>query len=93
MRSYEDPRALLGDPPTDSPDRKSRDGLGLTFYRHIAQLASNPAILDHNGLLVLEVGHTQSAAVMDILKTVGITRLRVWEDARHQQRVVVGRVG
>lgn len=87
VREYEDPQALLGDP-DGLPDSN-----GLTFYQHIAKLASNRDILAHDGLLVLEVGHTQRAAVMDILKAEGITSLRVWEDGQQKERVVVGRVG
>ena len=59
---------------------------GLDFYRRIAQEA--PAHLHPGGVLLLEVGHDQAAAVGRLLENAGFHGLRAHEDYQHIQRIV-----
>lgn len=86
VRDFEDPVALLGDPP-GAPDSQ-----GLTFYRDIARLVSQGHVLGADGWLVLEVGDGQARAVENIVHT--ITRMKnteIWTDQWGKERVVVAR--
>jgi methylase of polypeptide subunit release factors len=90
VKEYEDPRALLGDPP-DTPGAD-----GLTFYRAIARLVAQRGVLNEDGraVVVLEVGDKQAAAVETLLKTEGkLKRTEIWLDPWGKERVVVGRRG
>jgi release factor glutamine methyltransferase len=86
VRAFEDPAALLGDPP-GAPDTG-----GLTFYLDIARFVAQTPILTANGWLVLEVGDGQARAVENILHTVaGMKRTEIWADQWGKERVVVAR--
>jgi len=88
VRAFEDPAALLGDPP-GAPDTG-----GLTFYLDIARLIAQGRVLATNGWLVLEVGEGQARAVENILHTVTrVNDTEIWTDQWCKERVVVGRYG
>jgi release factor glutamine methyltransferase len=61
---------------------------GLRFYRRISELAKT--LLQPKGVLAFEVGHTQRAAVMEILKKDGYRERTALEDLSGISRVVVG---
>ena len=90
VKEWEDRRALLGDLPT----HRSRDGCegrGLMFYHRIAEIVSTDGVLAANGVVVLEVGHTQAEEVRKILGgTGGVSGTEVWEDPWGVPRAVVG---
>jgi methylase of polypeptide subunit release factors len=95
VRSYEDPRALLGDP-------SGYEGDGLAFYRRIADLL--PDVLrseeemDRDGLgglprVAVEIGAEQGKAVEEILRSSPggvVHRTEVWVDQYDRDRAVVG---
>ncbi|TFK54153.1 S-adenosyl-L-methionine-dependent methyltransferase [Heliocybe sulcata] len=86
VKDYEDPRALLGDPP-DSGDQH-----GLSFYHRIAQLTAEMKLLKPRGLLVFEVGDKQAHDVRTIVQEeAGIRDTEIWQDPWGKERVVVGR--
>jgi release factor glutamine methyltransferase len=86
VRAFEDPAALLGDPP-GAPDTG-----GLTFYLDIAKFVAQAPVLAPNGWLVLEVGDGQARAVENILHTVaGMKSTEIWTDQWGKERVVVAR--
>jgi len=86
VKNFEDPRALLGDP----PDTESRDG--LSFYRFIAQLVSQKETLSPDGLVALEVGEGQAEVVQKILRERGgMRKTDIWLDPWGNQRVVIAR--
>jgi len=86
VRDFEDPAALLGDPP-GAPDTG-----GLTFYLDIARLVAQPRVLATNGWLVLEVGDGQARDVEKILRTVARMKdTEIWTDQWGKERVVVAR--
>lgn len=86
VRDFEDPAALLGDPP-GAPDTG-----GLTFYLDIARLVAQARVLATNGWLVLEVGDGQAPAVEKILHTVARMKdTEIWTDQWGKERVVVAR--
>jgi len=86
VRAFEDPAALLGDPP-GAPDTG-----GLTFYLDIARLIAQGRVLAANGWLVLEVGDGQARAVENIIRTVArVNNTEIWTDQWGKERVVVGR--
>lgn len=90
VRDFEDPAALLGDPP-GAPDRR-----GLTFYHHIARAlrSAGGRVLADGALVALEVGDGQARAVERILlDETPLRRTEVWEDAWGKERVVVARGG
>ena len=90
VREWEDRRALLGDLLT----HRSGDGCkgrGLMFYHRIAEIVSTDGVLAANGVVVLEVGHTQAEEVREILgETGGVSGTEVWEDPWGVPRAVVG---
>ena len=90
VKEWEDRRALLGDLPT----RRLGDGCkgrGLMFYHRIAEIVSTDGVLAANGVVVLEVGHTQAEEVREMLgKTGGVSATEVWEDPWGVPRAVVG---
>jgi len=91
VKEWEDRRALLGDLPTRRSEDTSPKGLGLTFYHRIAEIVSIDGVLGTNGVVALEVGHTQAKVVRDILERVGIvSATEVWKDPWGVPRVVVG---
>lgn len=86
VRDFEDPAALLGDPP-GAPDTG-----GLTFYLDIARLVGQARVLATNGWLVLEVGDGQARDVEKILHTVARMKdTEIWTDQWGKERVVVAR--
>ncbi|KAF7977731.1 hypothetical protein HWV62_2800 [Athelia sp. TMB] len=90
VKDYEDPRALLGDPP--NADSGADDG--LTFYRAISRLVARPGVLsdDERAMVVFEVGDKQASAVESILQSEGgLPRTEIWRDPWGKERVVVGR--
>ena len=90
VKEWEDQRALLGDPPTDGSGEGSK-GRGLMFYHRIAQIVSTDGVLASNGVVALEVGHTQAERVREILVETGrVSATEVWEDPWGVPRVVVG---
>lgn len=79
VRDYDPEVALRGGP----------DGLGM--YRRIAAAAADCLTRKRNlGWVVLEVGATQSAAVMDLLRQNNFTALRAWRDLGGHVRCVAG---
>ncbi|KAG2355185.1 hypothetical protein BDR07DRAFT_1453767 [Suillus spraguei] len=87
VKNYEDPAALLGDP----PDSEEHDG--LTFYRFISQLLRQKGVLRDGSIVALEVGQTQADAVEGILhQSVGLRNTQVWKDPWNVKRVVLARV-
>jgi release factor glutamine methyltransferase len=70
VKEWEDQRALLGDPPTDGYGDGSK-GRGLMFYYRIAQIVATDGVLASNGVVALEVGHTQAERVREILVETG----------------------
>jgi len=90
VKEWEDQRALLGDLPTHGSRDCSR-GRGLMFYHRIAQIVSAHGVLAPNGVVVLEVGHTQAEEVQEILRETGrVSATEVWKDPWGVPRVVVG---
>lgn len=91
VKDYEDPRALLGDPPDDSPSDPASDVQdGLSFYHTIAALASQENFLAPGGLVVVEVGAGQSKDVQQIFQDVGgMQHTEVWTDPWEIDRVVL----
>ena len=90
VKEWEDRRALLGDLPTDRSGDSCK-GRGLMFYHRIAEIVSTDGILADNGVVALEVGHTQAEEVREILgETGGVSRTEVWEDPWGVPRAVVG---
>jgi release factor glutamine methyltransferase len=86
VRAFEDPAALLGDPP-GAPDTG-----GLTFFLDIARFVTQAPVLATDGWLVLEVGDGQARAVENILHTVaGMKSTEIWTDQWGKERVVVAR--
>jgi release factor glutamine methyltransferase len=86
VKQFEDPAALLGDPP-GVPDNH-----GLTFYCDIARLVSQGHVLSADGWLVLEVGDGQARAVENIIHTVArMKNTEIWTDQWGKERVVVAR--
>jgi len=86
VKDYEDPRALLGDPP-DSADQR-----GLSFYHRIAQLTAEMKLLKPGGFIVFEVGEKQARDVRRIVQDeAGIQDTEIWQDPWGKERVVVGR--
>lgn len=86
VRNFEDPAALLGDPP-GAPDTG-----GLTFYSDIARLVAQTRVLATDGWLVLEVGDGQAPAVEKILHSVARMKdTEIWTDQWGKERVVVAR--
>ena len=90
VKEWEDQRALLGDPPADGSGDCS-EGRGLMFYHRIAQIVSADGVLASNGVVALEVGHTQAEWVRGILAETGrVSATEVWKDPWGVPRVVVG---
>lgn len=92
VKEWEDRRALLGDPPTRRSEDTSPKGLGLAFYHRIAEIVSIDGVLGVNGVVALEVGHTQAEAVREILEEGGGASImtEVWKDPWGVPRVVIG---
>ncbi|KAH7888508.1 S-adenosyl-L-methionine-dependent methyltransferase [Phlebopus sp. FC_14] len=87
VKSYEDPLALLGDPPGTMEQH------GLSFYHWIASLVARKGVLRDGAIVALEVGHQQAEAVERILhQTAGFRNTEIWRDPWDIQRVVVARV-
>jgi len=90
VKEWEDQRALLGDLPTHGSGVGSK-GRGLMFYHRIAQIVSTHGVLAPNGVVALEVGHTQAEEVREILRETGrVSATEVWKDPWGVPRVVVG---
>ena len=86
VRAFEDPAALLGDPP-GVPDSG-----GLTFYFDIARLVAQGGVLAADGWLALEVGEGQARAVENIVHSVARMKdTEIWTDQWGKERVVVAR--
>ncbi|KAG2150934.1 S-adenosyl-L-methionine-dependent methyltransferase [Suillus clintonianus] len=86
VKNYEDPAALLGDPPG------SEEQDGLTFYRLIAQLLAQKGMLREGSIVALEVGQGQADAVEAILQqSAGLRKTQVWKDPWNVKRVVLAR--
>lgn len=60
---------------------------GLDFYRRISKLGKE--ILNDKYLIALEVGHTQSKAVIEILKNDGYENITAIEDLSGIERVII----
>ena len=91
VKEWEDGRALLGDLPTRRSEDASPKSPGLAFYHRIAQIVSVDGILGVNGVVALEVGHTQAEEVREILgESGGVSATEVWKDPWGVPRVVVG---
>jgi release factor glutamine methyltransferase len=64
---------------------------GLTVTRRI--IAEAPARLVGGGVLALEIGHDQAAAVSELMQSAGFEDVAVKRDYGHNDRVVSGRRG
>lgn len=90
VKEWEDRRALLGDLPAHESGH-GLDGRGLAFYHRIAQIVSTDGVLASNGIVALEVGHTQAGQVREMLVETGrVSATEVWRDPWGVPRVVVG---
>ncbi|KLO09242.1 S-adenosyl-L-methionine-dependent methyltransferase [Schizopora paradoxa] len=95
VRDYEDPAALLGDPPSPRADElneshRDHDRRGLRFYRAIADLIGNHRLVKEGGLAVLEVGHDQSRDVAALMsKNAKVSRTEIWKDPWGVERCVL----
>ncbi|KAG1776928.1 S-adenosyl-L-methionine-dependent methyltransferase [Suillus placidus] len=86
VKNYEDPAALLGDP----PDSEEQDG--LTFYRLISKILRQKGMLRDGSIVALEVGRAQADAVEGILQqSAGLRNTQVWKDPWNVKRVVLAR--
>lgn len=84
VKDYEDPLALLGDPPDTDEHR------GLYFYKCIARLVGQQSIVRDGGLVVLEVGEGQAHDVKQIMITDGhVKKTDIWLDPWGKERVVL----
>ena len=63
---------------------------GYVFYRRIATDA--PRFLKDGGVLLLEVGHNQAAAVMALCRAAGFREVMAHEDYQHIDRMVEARL-
>ncbi len=61
---------------------------GLDFYRRIFRDA--PAYLNDNGIIMLEIGYGQSAAIRELALSAGLTKLHFIKDFAGIERVVAG---
>lgn len=77
VRLWEDKQALVAD------DR------GLAIIKRI--IDQSRSYLISNGHLILEIGHTQAAAVCTFMRSCGYTNIQVMKDFLHNDRVVIGR--
>jgi release factor glutamine methyltransferase len=62
---------------------------GLEAYRAI--LARAPELIRADGVIALETGHDQSAAVADLCRLAGLAEVRIVSDLSGTERVVVAR--
>lgn len=69
----------------------SPGGDGLSAYRRIA--AGADAHLAPGGRLIVEIGHRQGAAVVDIFRNAGLDATRVHPDIDGRDRIVSARRG
>lgn len=76
VKDYEPKIALLG----------GEDG--LDYYRKI--IPESKYYLHDNGLLILEIGYDQSAAVSNIMKNEGFREVEIYKDLQGLDRVVLG---
>ncbi|KAJ3853749.1 S-adenosyl-L-methionine-dependent methyltransferase [Lentinula lateritia] len=76
VAKFEDPTALIG----------GCDG--LAFYRVIAGLIAQDGFLSPKAVVALEVGHSQAAAVCDILSPTGF-KTSIWIDSWGKKRTVI----
>ncbi|KAF9222769.1 S-adenosyl-L-methionine-dependent methyltransferase [Gyrodon lividus] len=86
VKDYEDPRALLGDPPGSS------DQDGLSFYHVLASFIATKGVLRDGAIVALEIGHGQAEAVESILHhTARLRNTEIWKDPWEKKRVVFAR--
>ncbi|KAG9042392.1 hypothetical protein FS837_010936 [Tulasnella sp. UAMH 9824] len=86
VKHYEDSRALLGN------REGSGETDGLSFYRRITDLISKEDLVRDGGVLAVEHGLGQSAAVQSIISNAlgrRIRRLEAWKDQWEKERAVV----
>ncbi|KAF8829094.1 hypothetical protein HHX47_DHR3000596 [Lentinula edodes] len=76
VAKFEDPTALIG----------GCDG--LEFYRVIAGLIARDGFLSPKAVVALEVGHSQAAAVCDILSPTGF-KTSIWMDSWGKKRTII----
>jgi release factor glutamine methyltransferase len=76
----------------DHEPRQALDGGpdGLTIIRSVIQDAG--IILKNNGMLFLEIGEDQGAAVVELLKESGFSDVTLKQDLAERDRVVFGRL-
>lgn len=63
---------------------------GLNFYRRI--ISDAPRFLVDGGLLAVEIGINQSAAVKDLMKSAEFNDVEIFKDLAGIERVVAGRI-
>lgn len=86
VKHYEDQLALLGD------RQGSGEADGLSFYHRIAELISKENLVRDGGILAVEHGLGQSAAVQNIISNAlghRVRRLEAWKDQWEKERAVV----
>ncbi|KAG8927468.1 hypothetical protein FRC01_007451 [Tulasnella sp. 417] len=86
VKQYEDRLALLGD------REGSEEADGLSFYHRIVELISKENLIRDGGILAVEHGLGQSAAVQRIISNAlgrRIRRLEAWKDQWEKERAVV----
>ncbi|KAG8213582.1 S-adenosyl-L-methionine-dependent methyltransferase [Butyriboletus roseoflavus] len=89
VRDYEDPRALIGDPPNSTHQD------GLSFYRTIAALIARKGVLAADAVVALEVGHGQAHVIKHMLRhtpDLSLGPIEIWKDPWDKERVVFARV-
>ncbi|TRM69392.1 S-adenosyl-L-methionine-dependent methyltransferase [Schizophyllum amplum] len=81
VRDWEDHRALFA------------GSSGLQCYDVIGNLLAAPGFLAPDGVVALEIGHTQAQPVRDILAAAGLRDIEIWQDPWGKDRTVVARSG
>ncbi|KAI5890707.1 S-adenosyl-L-methionine-dependent methyltransferase [Schizophyllum commune H4-8] len=79
VKDWEDSRALFA------------GESGLQCYEAIGKLLASPGFLAPDGLVALEIGHTQAQPVRDILASAGLREIEIWQDPWGKDRTVVAR--
>ncbi|KAL1743365.1 S-adenosyl-L-methionine-dependent methyltransferase [Schizophyllum fasciatum] len=79
VKDWEDSRALFA------------GESGLQCYEAIGRLLAGPGFLAPDGLVALEIGHTQAKPVRAILASAGLREIEVWRDPWGKDRTVVAR--
>lgn len=86
VKQYEDRLALLGD------REESQHADGLSFYHRIVELIGKGRLIKEHGIIAVEHGLGQSAAVQGIISSAlggRVRRVEAWKDQWDKERAVV----